>query len=80
MIFKILFTHFLEAYEKSFLGDSKARKATRDMINLASAYFKLYMADLISDNEMLMIRSYYHHIGTCAKRYGLEDLWVGKML
>ena len=38
------------------------------------------MADLINDNEMSMIRCYYHYIGTCAEAYGLEDLWTGETL
>jgi hypothetical protein len=46
------------------------------MINLASAAFRLYMVDLINDNEMSMIRCYYHYIGT----YSLEDLWTGETL
>lgn len=80
MMFKILFARFMVAYKETFLGDVKARKATLDMINLASAVFKLYMVDLINDNEMSMIRYYYHYIGTCADTYGLENLWVGEVL
>lgn len=80
MIFKILFARFMEAYKKTFLGGVKARKATLDMINLASAVFRLYMADLINDNEMSIIRCYYHYIGTCAEAYELEDLWTGEAL
>ena len=80
MVFKILFARFMVAYKKTFLGDVKARKATLDMINLALAAFRLYMTDLINDNEMSMIRCYYHYIGTCAEAYGLEDLWTGEVL
>lgn len=80
MMFKILFARFMVAYKETFLGDIKACKATLDMINLASAVFKLYMVDLINDNEMSMIRYYYHYIGICAETYGLEDLWVGEVL
>lgn len=80
MMFKILYARFMAAYKETFLGDVKARKATLDMINLASAAFKLYMVDLINYNEMSMIRYYYHYIGTCAETYGLEDLWTGETL
>ena len=80
MVFKILFTRFMVAYKETFLGDVKARKATLDMINLASASFRLYMVDLISENDMTKIRYYYHYIGTCAETYGLEDLWIGEVL
>lgn len=80
MVFKILFARFMVAYKETFLGDVKARKATLDMINLASATFKLYMVDLVNDNEMSIIRYYYHYIGTCAEAYGLENLWVGEVL
>lgn len=80
MVFKILFTRFMVAYKETFLGDVKARKATLDMINLASAAFKLYMVDLINENEMSKIRYYYHYIGTCVESYGLEDLWCGEVL
>lgn len=80
MVFKILFTRFMVAYKETFLGDVKARKATLDMINLASAAFRLYMVDLISENDMTKIRYYYHYIGTCAESYGLENLWVGEVL
>ena len=80
MVFKILFARFMVAYKETFLGDVKARKATLDMINLASAAFRLYMVDLINDNEMSNIRYYYHYIGTCAETYGLADLWTGEVL
>lgn len=80
MVFKILFTRFMVAYKETFLGDVKARKATLDMINLASAAFKLYMVDLINENDISKIRHYYHYIGTCAEAYGLEDLWCGEVL
>lgn len=80
MVFKILFTRFIVAYKETFLGDVKAHKATLDMINLASASFKLYMVGLISENDMSKIRYYYHYIGTLAEAYGLEDLWVGEVL
>lgn len=80
MVFKILFARFMVAYKETFLGDVKARKATLDMINLASAAFRLYVTDLINDNEMSIIRCYYHYIGTCAEAYGLEDLWIGEAL
>lgn len=80
MVFKILFASFMIAYKETFLGDVKAKKATLDMINIASAMFRLYMVDLINDNEMSTIRYYYHYIGTCAEAYGLEDLWVGETL
>ena len=80
MVFKILFARFMIAYKETFLGDVKARKATLDMINLASAAFRLYMVDLINDKEMSNIRYYYHYIGTCAETYGLEDLWTGEVL
>ena len=80
MMFKILYARFMVAYKETFLGDVKAKKATLDMINIASAMFRLYMVDLINDNEMSMIRCYYHYIGTCAETYGLENLWVGEVL
>lgn len=80
MMFKILYARFMVAYKETFLGDVKAKKATLDMINIASAMFRLYMVDLINDNEMSMIRCYYHYIGTCAESYGLENLWVGEVL
>lgn len=80
MVFKILFARFMVAYKETFLGDVKAKKATLDMINIASAMFRLYMVDLINDNEMSMIRCYYHYIGTCSEAYGLENLWVGEVL
>lgn len=80
MVFKILFARFMIAYKETFLGDVKARKATLDMINLASAAFRLYMVDLITDNEMSTIRYYYHYIGTCAETFGLENLWTGEVL
>ena len=80
MVFKILFSRFMVAYKETFLGDVKACKATSDMINLASAAFRLYMTGLINDNEMSMIRCYYHYIGTCAEAYGLKDLWIGEAL
>ena len=80
MVFKILFTRFMVAYKETFLGDVKAKKATLDMINIASAMFRLYMVDLINDNEMSKIRCYYHYIGTCSEAYGLENLWVDEVL
>lgn len=80
MIFKILYTRFMIAYKETFLGDVKAKKATLDMINIASAMFRLYMVDLITDNEMSTIRYYYHYIGTCAETFGLENLWTGEVL
>lgn len=80
MVFKILFARFIEAYHETFLEGYSGKKATLDMINLASASFKLYMVDLITDNEMSMIRCYYHYIGTCAETYGLESLWMGEVL
>ena len=80
MVFKILFARFMVAYKETFLEDVKACKATLDMINLALAAFRLYVTDLINDNEMSMIRCYYHYIGTCAEAYGLEDLWTGEAL
>lgn len=80
MMFKLLYARFMVAYKETFLGDVKAKKATLDMINIASAMFRLYMVDLINDNEMSMIRCYYHYIGTCAEAYGLENLWVGEVL
>lgn len=80
MMFKMLYARFMVAYKETFLGDVKAKKATLDMINIASAMFRLYMVDLINDNEMSMIRCYYHYIGTCAESYGLENLWVGEVL
>lgn len=80
MMFKLLYARFMVAYKETFLGDIKAKKATLDMINIASATFRLYMVDLINDNEMSMIRWYYHYIGTCAEAYGLENLWVGEVL
>lgn len=79
-MFKILYARFMVAYKETFLGDVKAKKATLDMINIASAMFRLYMVDLINDNEMSMIRYYYHYIGTCAEACGLENLWVGEVL
>lgn len=80
MVFKILYARFMVAYKETFLGEIKAKKATLDMINLASAAFRLYMVDLISENDMIKIRYYYHYIGTCAESYGLENLWVGEVL
>lgn len=80
MLFEILFARFMVAYKETFLGDVKAHKATLDMINLASAAFKLYMVDLINDNEMSKIRCYYHYIGACAESYGSEHLWTGEVL
>lgn len=80
MMFKLLYARFMVAYKETFLGDVKAKKATLDMINIASAMFRLYMVDLINDNEMSMIRCYYHYIGTCAEAYGLENLWLGEVL
>lgn len=80
MMFKILFARFMVAYRETFLGDVKAKEATLDMINLASAAFRLYMTDLINDNELSMIRCYYHYIGRCAETYGLESLWLGEVL
>ena len=80
MVFKILFARFMVAYKETFLGDVKAKKATLDMINIASVMFRLYMVDLINGNEMSMIRCYYHYIGICAEIYGLEDLWTGETL
>lgn len=79
-MFKILYARFMVAYKETFLGSDKAKKATLDMINLASAAFRLYMTDLINDNELSMIRCYYHYIGTCAETYGLESLWTGEVL
>lgn len=80
MMFKILYTRFMIAYKETFLGDVKAKKATLDMINIASAMFRLYMVDLITDNEMSTIRCYYHYIGICAETFGLENLWTGEVL
>lgn len=80
MMFKILFARFMVAYKETFLGDVKAKEATLDMINLASAAFRLYMVDLITYNDLSMIRCYYHYIGTCAEAYGLENLWTGEVL
>lgn len=80
MVFKMLFARFMVAYSETFLGDVKAKKATLDMINIASAMFRLHMVDLIADNEMSIIRYYYHYIGTCAETYGLENLWTGEVL
>lgn len=80
MVFKMLFARFMMAYSETFLGDVKAKKATLDMINIASAMFRLHMVDLIADNEMSIIRCYYHYIGTCAETYGLENLWTGEVL
>ena len=79
-MFKLLYARLMVAYKETFLGDVKAKKATLDMINIASAMFRLYMVDLINYNEMSMIRCYYHYIGTCAEAYGLENLWVGEVL
>ena len=56
MVFKILFARFMVAYKETFLGDVKARKATLDMINLASAAFRLYMTDLINDKKLREIQ------------------------
>ena len=80
MMFKLIYERFMAAYKETFLGDVKAEKGTLDMINIASAVFRLYMVDLINDNEMTMIRRYYHYIGTCAEAYGLEYLWTGEVL
>ena len=79
-MFNVLFRRFKEAYNETFIGGDKGKKATLDMINLASASFRLYMVDLINDNEMSMIRCYYHYIGTCVESYGLEDLWTCEVL
>lgn len=79
-MFKILYARFMVAYKETFLECDEAKKATLDMINLASAAFRLYMVDLINNNEMSMIRCYYHYIGTCAEAYGLESLWTGRVL
>lgn len=79
-MFNTLFRRFKEAYNETFIGGDRGKKATLDMINLASAFFRLYMVDLINDNEMSMIRCYYHYIGTCAASYGLEDLWTCEVL
>ena len=75
-MFNELFRRFKEAYRETFIDGYRGKKATLDMINLASAIFRLYMVDLISDDEMSKIRYYYHYIGTCAESYGLEDLWT----
>lgn len=79
-MFNVLFRRFKEAYKETFIGGDRGKKATLDMINLASASFRLYMVYLINDNEMSMIRCYYHYIGTCAESYGLEDLWTDEVL
>lgn len=79
-MFNVLFRRFKEAYNETFIGGDRGKKATLDMINIASASFRLYMADLINDNEMSMIRYYYHYIGTCAESYGLKDLWTDEVL
>lgn len=79
-MFNALFRRFKEAYNETFIGGDRAKKATLDMINLASASFRLYMVDLITDNEMSTIRCYYHYIGTCAETFGLENLWTGEVL
>ncbi len=79
-MFKILYARFMVAYKETFLEGDKAKKATLDMINLALAAFRLYMIDLINDNELSMIKCYYHYIGTCAVKYGLEDIWCGEVL
>lgn len=80
MMFNILFARFMVAYKETFLDYTKAKKATLDMINLASATFRLYMVDLVDEKQMSMIRCYYHYIGTCAETYGLESLWMGEVL
>lgn len=79
-MFTVIYKRFIEAYHETFLEGDSGKKATLDMINLASASFRLYMVDLITDNEMLMIRCYYHYIGSCAETYGLESLWTGEVL
>lgn len=79
-MFNALFRRFKEAYNETFIGGYRGKKATLDMINLASASFRLYMVDLINDDEMSMIRCYYHYIGTCAETYGLESLWMDEVL
>ena len=79
-MFNVLFRRFKEAYKETFIGGDRGKKATLDMINLVSASFKLYMVDLISENDMLKIRYYYHYIGTLAETYGLEDLWADEVL
>lgn len=35
---------------------------------------------LINDNEMSMIRCYYHYIGICVETYGVESIWTGEVL
>lgn len=79
-MFNVIYKRFIEAYHETFLEGDSGKKATLDMINLASVAFRLYMVDLINYNEMSMIRYYYHYIGTCAETYGLEDLWTGEVL
>lgn len=79
-MFTLIYKRFIEAYHETFLKGDRGKKATLDMINLASASFRLYIVDLINDNEMSMIRYYYHYIGTCAESYGLEDLWTCEVL
>lgn len=79
-MFSVICKRFIEAYHETFLKDDRAKKATIDMINLASASFKLYMVDIITYDEMSLIRNYYNYIGTLAERYNLIDLWVGEVL
>ena len=79
-MFDSLFRRFKEAYNETFIDGDRGKKATLDMINLALASFRLYMVDLITDNEMSTIRCYYHYSGTCAERFGLENLWTGEVL
>lgn len=42
-MFNALFRRFKEAYNETFIGGDRGKKATLDMINLASASFRLYM-------------------------------------
>lgn len=79
-VFNVIYKRFMEAYHETFLEGDIAKKATLDMINLASASFRLYMTDIITNDEMSLIRNYYHYIGMIAERYNLIDLWVGEVL
>ena len=79
-MFAEIYKRFREAYNDSFYDGVRGKKATLDMINLASAVWRLYQVDLVTEVELTRIRNYYFHIGNCACKYDLEMLWVGEVL
>lgn len=79
-MFTDIYKRFREAYNESFYGGVRGKKATLDMINLASATWRLYQVDLVTYDEMSKMRTFYFYIGSCACTYDLEDLWVGEVL